>query len=111
MQRLQSFMTLVEGYATLVMDAVGARVISSHLRLKEVMERRRAVGSPGEELFERLLGLELKRRQYEEGAKFCRYIVGMHDVASLNRVWANPDSLPTAAELTDPDAWITRVLE
>lgn len=111
MQRLQAFMTLAEGYATFVMDAVGARVLSSHARLKEVMDRRRAAGSPGEELFERLLGIELKRRQYEEGVKFCRYVAGMRDVASLNRVWDNPDSLPTAEELVSPDDWISRVLD
>ncbi len=111
MQRLQSFMTLAEGYATFVMDAVGARVLTEFTRLKEVMDRRRAAGSPGEELFERLLGLELKRRQYEEGVKFCRYVAGIRDIESLNRVWENPDSLPTADELTAPDSWIARVLD
>jgi putative hydrolase len=111
MQRLQAFMTLAEGYATFVMDGVGARVLSGHARLREVMERRRAAGSPGEALLERLLGLELKRRQYEEGVKFCRYVVGMHDVQALNRAWDNPDSLPTSEELSDPDLWITRVLD
>ncbi len=110
MQRLQAFMTLAEGYATFVMDAVGARVLTSHAQLKEVMDRRRAAGSPGEELFERLLGLELKRRQYEEGVKFCRYVAGVRDVESLNRAWDNPDSLPTTDELVDPDSWIDRVL-
>jgi putative hydrolase len=111
MQRLQAFMTLAEGYATFVMDAVGARVLSSHARLKEVMDRRRAGGSPGEELLERLLGIELKRRQYEEGVKFCRYVAGVRDLESLNRVWDNPDSLPTTSEITDPDSWIGRVLD
>ena len=111
MQRLQAFMTLAEGYATFVMDAVGARVLTEFTRLKEVMDRRRAAGSPGEELFERLLGLELKRRQYEEGVKFCRYVAGLRDIESLNRVWDNPDSLPTADELISPDDWISRVLD
>jgi coenzyme F420 biosynthesis associated uncharacterized protein len=111
MQRLQAFMTLAEGYATFVMDAVGARVLTDHTRLKEVMDRRRATGSPGEALLERLLGVELKRRQYEEGAKFCRYVAGMHDIEALNRAWDNADSLPTAEELAEPDAWITRVLQ
>jgi coenzyme F420 biosynthesis associated uncharacterized protein len=111
MQRLQAFMTLAEGYATFVMDAVGARVLTEFTRLKEVMDRRRAAGSPGEELFERLLGLELKRRQYEEGVKFCRYVAGVRDIESLNRVWDNPDSLPTAEELASPDSWISRVLD
>lgn len=111
MARLQAFMTLTEGYATFVMDAVGARVLTDHPRLKEVMERRKREASPGDVLLERLLGLELKRRQYEEGVKFCRYVAGMRDVAALNRAWDNPESLPTTEEINDPDVWITRVLD
>ena len=111
MARLQAFMTLAEGYATFVMDAVGARLLSDHPRLKEVMERRKREASPGDVLLERLLGLELKRRQYEEGVKFCRYVAGVRDVASLNRAWDNAESLPTSEELADPDAWTKRVLD
>lgn len=111
MARLQAFMTLAEGYSSFVMDAVGAQVLSDHPRLKEVMERRKRSRSPGDELLERLLGIELKRRQYSDGVKFCRYVVGMQDVAALNHAWDNPDSLPTADELADPDAWMARVLE
>ncbi len=110
-RRLQAFMTLAEGYATFVMDAVGARLLSEHPKLREATDRRRQSVSPGDALLERLLGLELKRRQYEDGAKFCRYVAGMHDVASLNRVWVNPQMLPTGDELADPDAWIARVLD
>ena len=109
-ERLQAFMTLAEGYATFVMDAVGARVLTEHARLKEVMERRKHSTSPGEALFERLLGLELKRRQYEEGVKFCRYVAALHDIDTLNHVWDDPESLPTTKELADPDTWIARVI-
>lgn len=111
MARLQAFMTLVEGYATFVMDAVGARVLKDHPRLKEVMDRRKREASPGDVLLERLLGLELKRKQYEEGVKFCRYVAGVRDVASLNHAWDNTESLPTPEEINDPDAWIARVLD
>jgi coenzyme F420 biosynthesis associated uncharacterized protein len=109
--RLQAFMTLAEGYATFVMDAVGAKLLSEHGKLKEAMERRRQSISPGDALLERLLGLELKRRQYEDGVKFCRYVAGMRDVASLNRVWESPEMLPTMQELAEPDLWIARVLD
>ena len=43
--------------------------------------------------------------------KFCRYVAGVRDVASLNRAWENPESLPTLEELADPDAWMKRVLD
>lgn len=109
--RIQAFMTLAEGYSTFVMDAVGARVLNDHPRLSEVMRRRKHAASPGEALLERMLGLELKRRQYEDGLKFCRYVAGVRDIESLNRAWANAESLPTSEEFTDADAWIARVLD
>jgi uncharacterized protein (DUF2342 family) len=28
----------------------------------------------------------------------------------FNKVWAGPHTLPTRAEITNPDAWIARVL-
>lgn len=109
--RLQAFLTLVEGYSTFVMDGVAAEVLRDHAKMKEVISRRKNTASPGEVLFERLLGVELKRQQYEQGATFCRYVATMRDVSSLNRAWDNPESLPTADELADPEAWITRVLD
>ena len=111
MSRLQAFMTLAEGYATFVMDAVGATSAVGARAAQGSDGRRRQSTSPGDALLERLLGLELKRRQYEEGVKFCRYVAGMRDIESLNRAWENPETLPTEEELADPDAWITRVLE
>jgi uncharacterized protein (DUF2342 family) len=28
----------------------------------------------------------------------------------FNTVWTSPETLPTLAEITDPDAWVARVL-
>lgn len=109
--RLEAFLTLVEGYSIFVMDGVAAEVLRDHAKMKEVISRRKNTASPGEVLFERLLGIELKRQQYEQGATFCRYVASMHDIASLNRVWTNPESLPTTDEFADPDVWIARVLD
>ena len=59
-------------------------------------------------MLQRLLGLDLKMRQYEEGKAFCDRVVERGGIAALNRVWETPEALPTAAELQDPAAWIGR---
>jgi uncharacterized protein (DUF2342 family) len=59
-------------------------------------------------LLERLIGLELKMRQYELGRTFCDAVVARGGVEALNRVWSSPEALPTPAELEDPGAWIER---
>jgi coenzyme F420 biosynthesis associated uncharacterized protein len=106
--RLQATMAVVEGHAEHVMDAVGADVLPSQARLREALERRRETRSPLLRLFERLLGLELKMRQYRDGKKFCDRVVELGGLPTLNRVWVRPDALPTLAELADPAGWIAR---
>ena len=59
-------------------------------------------------MLERLLGLELKLRQYRDGKRFCDAVVARAGIAGLNRAFADPQLLPTAAELADPGAWIAR---
>ena len=51
---------------------------------------------------ERLLGLDLKLRQYELGKAFCDAVVGAGGIEALNRVWRAPAALPDERELRDP---------
>jgi uncharacterized protein (DUF2342 family) len=73
------------------------------------MERRRRSRSAPERVLQKLLGLELKMRQYEVGKRFCDAVTEKHGIETLNRVWESPDSLPTLAEIDDPEAWVARV--
>jgi coenzyme F420 biosynthesis associated uncharacterized protein len=106
--RLQATMSLIEGHAEHVMDAVGAEVLPSLPRLREALDRRRATRSTSWRLIERVLGLELKMRQYEAGRRFCDTVVQAGGIAALNRAWAAPEALPTPAELEKPHLWLTR---
>ena len=109
MERIQPAMSVIEGYSEHVMDAVGERVLSGYAGLRDSMERRRRSRSAPERILQRLLGLDMKMRQYEEGKQFCDAVVERGGMETLNRVWDSPDSLPRQAELKDPDAWIARV--
>ena len=59
-------------------------------------------------ILERLLGLELKLRQYRDGKRFCDHVVARGGVETLNRLWSSAEALPTLAELHDPAAWLER---
>jgi coenzyme F420 biosynthesis associated uncharacterized protein len=107
--RLQAVMSVIEGYSEHVMDAVGERVLSEYAGLRDSMERRRRSRSAPERALQRLLGLDLKMRQYEQGKRFCDAVASRHGVDALNRVWDAPEAIPTLAELDDPDAWVARV--
>ncbi len=108
-ERLQATMSLIEGHAEHVMDAVGAEVLPSLPRLRASMTRRRENRGLPWRLLERLLGLELKLRQYEEGRRFCDAVVLEGGPAALARAWRSAEDIPTAGELRDPELWLARV--
>jgi coenzyme F420 biosynthesis associated uncharacterized protein len=105
---IQATMAVIEGHAEHVMDVVGAEVIPSQATLRAALERRRMTRSGPMRLLERVLGFELKLRQYRDGKRFCDTVVEKIGIEGLNRVWSAPHALPTLAELVDPDAWIAR---
>jgi len=102
-------MAVVEGYSEHVMDAIAAEAIPGHERLREAMDARRHSRSAPERLIERLLGLNLKLRQYEQGKAFCDAVAREGGIEALNRVWGSPEALPTEPELDDPAGWLERV--
>src|SRR5687767_1938845 len=108
MGEIQAAMSVVEGYAEHVMDAIAPEVIPGHERLREAMDRRRHSRSAPHRIIERLLGFDVKLRQYELGKKFADAVVAEGGMEALNRVWASPGALPTIDELQHPEAWLKR---
>jgi coenzyme F420 biosynthesis associated uncharacterized protein len=109
MARVQATMAVVEGYSEHVMDAIARDAIPGHEKLRSAMDARRRSRSAPERILERLLGLDFKLRQYELGKRFCDAVVEAAGIEGLNRVWESPESLPTAAELEEPAAWLERL--
>ncbi len=112
-ERVQATMSLIEGHAEHTMDQVGAEVLPSLPRLRAAMNRRRETNRSGVSglpwrVLERLLGLELKLRQYEEGRRFCDAVVREGGPQALARAWTGPGALPTNAELQAPANWLAR---
>jgi coenzyme F420 biosynthesis associated uncharacterized protein len=110
LDRLQALMTLLEGHADQVMDAVGPGVVPSVKAIRDRFERRRDGGSPLDRVVRRLLGLDMKMQQYRQGGAFVRAVVSRVGVGGFNTVWESPQTLPTRGELAAPEAWLTRVL-
>lgn len=109
LDRLTAVMTLLEGHAEFVMDGVGPSVIPSVEEIRARFNRRRETANPIEKALRRLLGIEVKMRQYAEGRKFVHGVVERVGMAGFNRVWESPLTLPRLSELAAPDAWVARV--
>jgi coenzyme F420 biosynthesis associated uncharacterized protein len=108
LESAQAFMALLEGYAEHVMDAVGMDLLSDLDVMREAMDRRRTERSGLLRLLERLIGMDMKIRQYQQGKTFCDAVVARGGISALNRAWAGPEALPTPAELDDPTGWLAR---
>jgi coenzyme F420 biosynthesis associated uncharacterized protein len=108
LEAAQAFMALLEGYAEHVMDAVGAELLQDLDKMRAAMDRRRQERSGLLRVLEKLIGLDLKLRQYKQGKEFCDAVVARGGITALNRAWAGPDSLPAFDELADPAGWLAR---
>jgi coenzyme F420 biosynthesis associated uncharacterized protein len=108
-ERMQAAMSLIEGHAEHTMDVIGAEVLPSLPRLRAAMTRRRENRGLPWRVLERLLGLELKMRQYENGRRFCDAVVKDGGPQALARAWSGPEALPSPSELERPSLWITRM--
>ncbi|MER5637417.1 zinc-dependent metalloprotease [Kitasatospora sp. NPDC002227] len=109
--RITAVMSLLEGHADVVMDGVGPAVVPSVAEIREKFQRRRDKGATRlDQLLRRLLGMDAKLRQYQDGAVFVRGVVDRVGMADFNRVWTSPNTLPTKEEIHDPAAWVARVI-
>jgi coenzyme F420 biosynthesis associated uncharacterized protein len=108
-ERLQSTMSLIEGHAEHVMDAVGAEVLPALSQLREALNRRRESRTKSWRILERLLGIELKLRQYEVGRRFCDTVVKEGGPEMLTRAFSSAAALPSATELERPELWLARL--
>lgn len=107
--RMQATMSVVEGYSNHVMNAVGRRLIPTYETIARRFERRQLQRGPGERLFARLTGLDIKMEQYRQGEAFVNRVVDLRGHDFAKRVWQGPEFLPSLEELRNPEQWITRV--
>jgi len=92
-----------------VMDDVGPQVVPSVATIRARFSKRRAGRGAVDQILRRLLGLDAKARQYADGARFVRGVIEQVGMDGFNAVWTSPDTLPRAAEIADPQAWVRRV--
>jgi coenzyme F420 biosynthesis associated uncharacterized protein len=106
--RVQAFMATAEGYGDHVMEVLGRRMLSTYSQIEEALRRYRE-DRHGDQALERLLGLEVKREQYQLGGQFCAKVAQLTDEATLARVWESPEAMPSMPELEEPTLWLARM--
>ena len=104
---VQALMSLLEGHGHVVMDRLGEREIVDVQRMSNVLKARRK--DPKTAAFMKLIGIEMKMKQYEAGAAFISQVEEEASWDTLSMAWESPDSLPTLDEIDDASLWLTRM--
>jgi coenzyme F420 biosynthesis associated uncharacterized protein len=110
LDQIGGLMSLLEGHGDVTMDRAGEGHVPSAERFGRVLRNRRASATGLTKLVQRLIGLEAKLNQYQQGEDFIAEVErlgGGKD--ALDPVWRGPSWLPTLDEIRDPHEWVERV--
>jgi len=108
--KMTGLMSLLEGHGDITMDRAGKDLIPSQPRFARVLSARRRNASGPAKFFQKLIGMEAKLAQYEEGEGFVKGVEAAGGPELFARVWEGPEMLPNIAEVRDPNLWIERVV-
>ena len=109
LSHLTAVMSLLEGHANVVMDAVDSSIVPSVKTIRQRFNARGKDRGVVEKFIRSLLGLDAKMRQYTDGAKFVRAVVDVAGMEGFNRVWESAGNLPTEPEIHDAKLWLERM--
>ena len=109
LSHLTAVMSLLEGHANVVMDAVDSSIVPSVKTIRQRFNARGKDRGVVEKFIRSLLGLDAKMRQYTDGAKFVRAVVDVAGMDGFNRVWESAGNLPTEPEIHDAKLWLERM--
>lgn len=109
LERLQGVVALVGAWARREMARAAGDRLPNLGRIEEVLRRRRATKGDGEELLERLLGLDLQPDDDTVGEDFVAAVEEARGPEGLHRALAHPENLPDAEELVEPARWLERM--
>jgi coenzyme F420 biosynthesis associated uncharacterized protein len=109
LNKLGGMMALLEGHADVTMSRAAGNLLPGAERFERVMHQRRTNSVGVTKMFQHLLGMEAKLRQYVEGASFVREVEREGGRPLFDLVWQRSENLPTAEEIRDPKSWISRM--
>jgi len=110
LEQIGGLMSLLEGHGDVTMDRAGAGHVPSAARFGRVLRQRRQSATGVTKLVQRLIGLEGKLLQYQQGEEFIAEVERLGGgKAALEPAWRGPSWLPTLSEIQEPHEWLSRV--
>ena len=104
MDEVQAAMSVIEGYSEHVMDVIAAEAIPYHEALRAAMDRRRRSRSAPQRIIERLLGFDVKLRQYEQGKRWADGVSALAGIEGPTGSGPSAEALPNDRRGAAPGA-------
>ena len=108
LQKIQGLMSLLEGHGDITMNRAASEAIPSAVRFARTLRQRRNATGLARQV-QKLIGLEAKLIQYEQGERFIETVEAAAGREALDLVWRGPEWLPTLPEIREPQLWLARV--
>jgi putative hydrolase len=109
LDRVRAVIASVEGHGDHVATTIARELLGTYPKIEEAMRRHRD-DEDLDPLFARLLGVDVGREHAAIGRSFCDTVVELTDEATLTRMWADEDALPSWPELEEPRLWLARTV-
>lgn len=100
LEELATTLALVEAWVDHVVSTALEGKLPGLDAMREVIRRRRASGSPAEEMLAQVVGIELRPRRVREALSWWESVTATEGIAGRDRVWEHPDLLPTSEVLS-----------
>ena len=108
LESVETLLALIDGWVQVVCEQATERLPQS-AAIAEAVRRRRATGGPAEQTFTTLVGLELRPRKMREAAEMWRQVSAELGAGARDALWAHPDLMPTAEDISNPAGLIARM--
>jgi coenzyme F420 biosynthesis associated uncharacterized protein len=107
--RIGGMMSLLEGHGDVTMSRAAGDRIPSAERFHRVLHQRRANTTGPAKVLQKVVGLDAKLKQYEQGENFIAAVEAYGGPELLRRAWEGAELLPSLPEVREPLRWIERV--
>lgn len=109
LDQIAGLMSLLEGHGDVTMSRAAREHVPSADRFHRVLHNRRTQPKGVAKVMQKLIGIEAKLAQYEQGERFIEAIESQRGDRAVDVIWDDAAHLPTLEEIKAPESWLGRV--
>ncbi len=109
LDEIAGLMSLLEGHGDVTMTRAAIAHVPSAERFHRVLHQRRNQSKGVAKVMQKLIGIEAKLAQYEQGERFIEAIEAERGDRAVDIIWGDAAFLPTLDEIKNPTSWLDRV--